>query len=137
MDEQHRGGCACGAVRYTVKGAPLAMVECQCRQCQRESGTGHASHLVFTAGGAEFAGAVTFFDMVGDSGTRKRRAFCPVCGAPVYMLFPDATDVVVIRAASLDDPAVYAPQYATWTDAAQGWDRIDPAIPAFGRMPPG
>ncbi|RYE59425.1 MAG: aldehyde-activating protein, partial [Rhizobiaceae bacterium] len=40
MHEPFTGGCTCGAVRYTVTGEPVAMVDCQCRQCQRESGTG-------------------------------------------------------------------------------------------------
>ncbi len=47
MTRSFTGGCACGAIRYDVSGEPVAMVDCQCRQCQRESGTGHASHLVF------------------------------------------------------------------------------------------
>ena len=32
------GGCACGLIRYTCTAAPLAMVNCYCRDCQRASG---------------------------------------------------------------------------------------------------
>jgi hypothetical protein len=49
MDKSYTGGCACGAIRYEIAGEPAVMVDCQCRQCQRDSGTGHQSHLTFVA----------------------------------------------------------------------------------------
>jgi hypothetical protein len=47
MSEAYAGGCACGAVRYEISGEPVAMAGCQCRDCQRKSGTGHGSYLTF------------------------------------------------------------------------------------------
>ena len=48
MSEAYTGGCACGAIRYEIAArTDLAMNDCQCRDCQRESGTGHGSHLTF------------------------------------------------------------------------------------------
>ena len=135
MSTMFEGGCACGAVRYSVAGEPVAMSDCQCRQCQRESGTGHASHLVFAGAAVTISGQASFWDMVGDGGAAKRRAFCPQCGAPVYQIFPDMPDVFVVRAGSLDDPRLYQPNAVTWTAAAQHWDRLDPALTAFERMP--
>jgi hypothetical protein len=135
MGAVYEGGCACGGLRYRVEGEPIAMSDCQCRQCQRESGTGHASHLVFAGAGVTISGQASFWDMVGDGGTAKRRAFCPVCGAPVYQTFPVMPDVFVLRAGSLDDPRLYQPKAVTWTAAAQPWDRLDPALAAFERMP--
>ncbi|WP_377296537.1 GFA family protein [Rhizobium sp. SGZ-381] len=135
MSDAYTGGCACGALRYRVEGQPAAMVDCQCRQCQRESGTGHQSHLVFQAAEVLKGGDATEWELTGDSGTVKRRAFCPVCGSPVYMTFPSMPDIFIIRAASLDDPARYTPSMVTWTDAAQAWDVIDPALTAFPAMP--
>ncbi|AYD01809.1 GFA family protein [Neorhizobium sp. NCHU2750] len=130
------GGCACGAIRYQAKGDPVAMIDCQCRQCQRETGTGHTSNLLFIGAEVGIEGQPSFWNSTGDGGTSKRRAFCPICGAPVYMTFPDMPDYFIIRAASLDEPERYSPQMATWTDAAQAWDRLDPALTAFSKMPP-
>lgn len=137
MSKPFRGGCACEAVRYEVIGEPVAMVDCQCRQCQRESGTGHASHMVFAGAEVAVTGEARTFDMVGDGGTLKRKAFCPTCGSPVSMTFPDVPAIFIVRAASLDEPARYAPQFVTWTAAAQPWDCVDPALTRFERMPPG
>ena len=136
MSKPYTGGCACGAVRYEITGEPIVMVDCQCRQCQFESGTGRASHVTFKAAEVKLSGEASHWDMVGDGGTRKRRAFCPTCGAPVYMTFPDASDIFIVKPASLDDPSRYKPQMVTWTAAAQPWDRLDPTLPAFGKMPP-
>ena len=47
MSEPFTGGCACGAIRYEISGEPLVQFDCQCRDCQRMSGTGHGSYLAF------------------------------------------------------------------------------------------
>src|SRR6266849_4174413 len=49
MSEAYTGGCACGAIRYEISGEPMVMNHCQCRDCQRKSGTGHGSYLTFAA----------------------------------------------------------------------------------------
>ena len=136
MTRPYTGGCACGAIRYEISGEPIVMLDCQCRQCQRESGTGHASHVTFQAAEVKVEGKASTWDMVGDGGTKKRRAFCPTCGAPVYMIFPDAPDIFIVKPASLDEPERYHPQMVTWTAAGQPWDHLDPAIPKVDKMPP-
>ena len=75
------GGCACGAIRYEIAAEPLVMNDCQCRDCQRKSGTGHGSYLTFARAGVKLTGEATRWDIVGDSGNVKTRAFCPACGS--------------------------------------------------------
>lgn len=136
MSEPYAGGCACGAIRYEVSGTPMMMNDCQCRNCQRDSGTGHSSHLTFVGAPIQVSGAPSLWTTMGEGGTRKSRAFCPTCGAPVCILFPDMPEVFVASAASLDDPGRYTPQIVMWTAAGQGWDYLDPALPKFDKMPP-
>ena len=136
MTQSYTGGCACGAIRYEVDGEPVVMNDCKCRQCQRESGTGHGSHLTFVGAPVKVSGEASHWETVGEGGTRKRRAFCPACGNPVYLSFPDMPDVFVASAASLDDPGRYKPQLVMWAAAAQPWDNADTSVPKFDRMPP-
>ncbi|CAN7413192.1 GFA family protein [Neorhizobium sp. LjRoot104] len=136
MSTPFTGGCACGALRYEISAEPAVMLDCQCRQCQRESGTGHASHLTFASTAVKVEGKATHWEATGDGGTVKRRAFCPTCGSPVYMTFPAHPDYFVIRAGSLDDPSRYKPQFVTWHAAGHAWDHLDPALPKFENMPP-
>jgi len=137
MTLSYTGGCACGAVRYDIAGEPVFCNDCQCRDCQRESGTGHGSHLTFLRSGVTVTGAVSRWDMTADSGHVKTRYFCPTCGSPVYMTFSAMPDVFTVRAASLDDPGRYKPQVVTYTARGWAWDHLDPALPKFEKMPRG
>lgn len=136
MTRSYTGGCACGAVRYEIAAEPNMMFKCQCRQCQRDSGTGHGSHLTFPREAAKFAGEVGQWLMVGEGGTEKLRAFCPTCGAPVYVTFPGMPSLFGISAASLDEPGRFKPTFVCWTAAGHAWDHVDPALPKFDKMPP-
>lgn len=137
MTKPFTGGCACGAIRYSILGEPLFSNHCQCRDCQRESGSGHGSYMSFACADVTVTGDAGRWDMVGDSGNVKTRRFCSVCGLPVYMTYAAMPDVVTIRAASLDEPARYKPQAVTYAARGHDWDRLDPELPKFAGMPPG
>lgn len=137
MTQPYTGGCACGAVRYTTAHAPVFQNHCQCRDCQRRSGTGHGSWLTFPAR-AEMAitGQAAHWEVASDTGNVKRHAFCPVCGTPVYLTFAAAPEFIAVAAGSLDEPGRFEPQALTFRVRALPWDRIDPSLQAFERMPP-
>ncbi|HVG46964.1 MAG TPA: GFA family protein [Rubellimicrobium sp.] len=136
MTTPYTGGCACGAIRYAISAEPMMMNDCQCRQCQRASGTGHGSYLTFPRAAVTLEGEAAHWDAAGDDGTVKSSAFCPTCGSPVHMTFPAMPDLFVVRAGSLDDPSRYRPQLVLWGAAAQAWDRVDPSLPRFDAMSP-
>jgi hypothetical protein len=136
MNEAYTGGCACGGIRYEIPAEPFAMVDCQCLHCQKKSGTGHSSYLAFPRAAVKQTGTAAHWDMVADSGNVKTRAFCPRCGAPVYVTFAANPGVFAVHAGSLDDPARYRPQVVTYAVRGHAWDKIDPALPKFDRMPP-
>jgi len=134
----YTGGCACGALRYATPHAPIFQNHCQCLDCRRRSGTGHGSYLTFPAR-AEMAitGEAAHWEVAGDSGNAKIHAFCPVCGTPVYLRFAAMPDMIAVHAGSLDEPGRFTPQALTYGVRGLAWDRIDPSLQAFERMPPG
>lgn len=136
MSKPYIGGCACGKVRYEISAEPVAMVDCQCRQCQRQTGAGHGSYLTFAGADYKIDGEARTWDVVGDGGTVKRGGFCPTCGSPLFISFPAAPEVIAVRAGSLDDPSRYKPQFVTWHAAGNAWDHLDPALTKFEGMPP-
>ena len=136
MSAPYAGGCACGAIRFEIEAEPLRQNDCQCRDCQHKSGTGHGSYLTFAHQGVEQTGEATHWDIVGDSGHVKTRAFCPTCGAPVYMTVAAMPDVFTVHAASLDDPGRFKPQAVTYGVRGHAWDHLDPTLPKFDKMPP-
>ena len=137
MSDIWTGGCACGAIRYEIAGEPMVMNDCQCRDCQHKSGTGHGSYLTFASRkGVTLRGRATEWAVAGDSGNVKSHAFCPACGAPVYLTFKAWPDLFTIHAASLDNPARYRPQMVTYGLRGHAWDHVDAALPKFEKMPP-
>lgn len=136
MNQPFTGGCACGAVRFETPHAPVFQNHCQCRDCQRRSGTGHGSYLTFPArADMKIAGTVSHWEVAGDSGNLKSHAFCPTCGTQVHLTFAALPDLIAVPAASLDDPSRFEPQVLTYRVRALRWDRMDPALHAFERMP--
>jgi hypothetical protein len=137
-DATYTGGCACGAVRYATRHAPVFQNHCQCRDCQRRSGTGHGSWLTFAAADEmTIDGEAHHWQVAADSGNTKIHAFCPVCGTPVYLRFAAMPELIAVPAGSLDAPERFAPQALTYGVRGLPWDGVDPALPAFERMPPG
>jgi len=54
----------------------------------------------------------------------------------VYLTFSAMPDLFTVHAASLDDPGRYKPQMVTYGVRGYAWDRLDPALPIFDKMPP-
>lgn len=135
MTTSYTGGCACHAIRYEITGEPVFMNHCQCKDCQQASGTGHGSYLTFPAAGVQLSGEAAQWDVTADSGNTKTRGFCPRCGSPVYLRFAAMPHIFTVHAASLDEPERFKPQALTYHMRALAWDQIDPALPAFAKMP--
>jgi hypothetical protein len=137
MNQNYTGGCACGAVRYDIAAEPIFQNHCQCGDCQHRSGTGHGSYLTFPSrADVKLTGKAMHCDVVADSGNVKTHSFCPTCGSPVYLTFAAMPDFFTVHAASLDDPGRFKPQAITYTARGHAWDPVDPALPAFEKMPP-
>lgn len=129
-------GCACGAARYEIGGEAMAAMQCHCKACQKDTGTGHSSILVYAKSAVKFTGKMTEYTRPGDSGGTVTKAFCPTCGTTLNETLTVMPDVVVIHVGSLDDPSTYVPQAVVYTKRAHAWDRVDPVLPKFPEMPP-
>ncbi len=138
MTRSYTGGCACGAIRYETSSESIGENHCQCRDCQKRSGTGHGSYMAFPRrADVSIIGTAKTWRVAGDSGNEKVHAFCPTCGTPVYLTFVAMPDVIAVHAASLDDPSRFNPRMVTYTIRGHAWDRMDSALQAFERMPAG
>jgi hypothetical protein len=123
------GGCACGAIRYQSSEPPRFSFHCQCRQCQRATGGGHASAFILAAEAVKITGEITFYDRPSDSGHTVSQGFCAKCGSPVMNKNAGYPDSRYFHAATLDDPSLFRPERVLFRDASQPWDHIDPDLP--------
>lgn len=136
MANRYTGGCLCGAVRYEIDAEPMIAAHCQCRDCQRMTGAGHASFMAFPQAAIRLSGQLKSYEIKADSGHLASRNNCIRCGSFVTggsTAMPDAT---AIAASTLDDASAFAPQMVIFASRGQPWDQLDPALPRFPAMPP-
>ncbi|MCP5366495.1 MAG: GFA family protein [Hyphomicrobiales bacterium] len=135
MSEPITGGCQCGAVRFEATAEPLFGGHCQCVNCRKFSGAGHASNLLVPADSFTVTGEVSLYEYTADSGAHMTRAFCPKCGSPVYGFGSGRPGGIMLRAGTLDDPSRFTPQMVLFTASAAPWDHIGEDLPSFPGMP--
>ena len=121
MLQTRTGGCLCGAVRYSVSGEPMRMMNCHCKACQRSSGSAHSTIALYPRNALSVQGNLKGYEYAGDSGRKLEINFCPDCGAPVLLNIRAMPDVVSIKVGSFDDTSWFDPGVEIWTDSAQNW----------------
>lgn len=136
MSDKITGGCLCGAVRYEFAAEPMFPGYCHCRQCQKRSGSGHATAFAIPAASLQITGEVKRYASTADSGNTVQHGFCPECGSTVTGNSTGIPDLAVIHAGSLDNPSVFKPSMHVYAATAQPWDPIHDDLPRFDAMPP-
>lgn len=110
---------------------------CHCIDCRKSSGTGHCTHAMVPEMSYSVSGKLASYAHPADTGNAVERFFCPVCGCAIHSINSGMPGLVAIRASSLDDPNVVAPQMIVFASRAPSWDVMDAALPSFAEMPPG
>jgi hypothetical protein len=128
---RHEGGCLCGAVRYSIEGAPTYAANCHCRSCQKAAGAG----FVTWAGAAPdnfkvTKGAVKY----AETSKGVQRGFCEQCGSSLTFGGDDWDDIAV-TVATLDDPTIAMPRSNVYLSHKQPWVPIDDALKKFAEFP--
>jgi hypothetical protein len=71
-----------------------------------------------------------------DTGAVATREFCPECGGRICLRTTKLAGVVLLTAASIDDPSLIAPSMVLYNMRHLDWDSFDPKLPTFEAMPP-
>ena len=128
------GGCNCGAVRYRIDGAPIAVAACHCTRCRRQSGSAFSVNLIVKAGAMQMMGEVRVFsDRETESGAPVQREFCGDCGSPIRSRPTGQSKTIAVKAGTADDPGGFAPTLHIWTSSALPWVTIPSDLPSFPR----
>ncbi|MDF2782337.1 MAG: hypothetical protein K0S96_2142 [Geminicoccaceae bacterium] len=110
------GGCQCGAARYVIAGAPLALYVCHCRECRKQSASAFGISLIVRR--ADFRlgrGAVARWSRRADSGRTLICAFCPACGSRLWHEGVDPAEPISVKGGSLDTPPDLGHAIHIWT----------------------
>lgn len=130
------GKCLCGAVRFTIKSAPVMSAQCHCLDCQHASGTGHMSIAFFKQGDVELTGQTASFASTAESGSKVSRSFCPTCGSRLYSENSSRPGVMGFAVGSLDDNSWFKPDRVVYAKDKPAWDVSSTDVPRYDRMPP-
>jgi hypothetical protein len=132
----YTGRCACGGVRLSISGEPVAIRQCWCRQCQKLCGGGPSHNAMFHTHDVAIDGELATHSYLADSGNTLTQWFCATCGNPVYAQSSARPQFRTVRIGVIDEPHGIAPRMAIWTEAAPAWAAIDPRLDQFPRQPP-
>ena len=118
-----KGGCLCGAVRYTARADPALVGVCHCRDCQKLTGSAFGFLVGLPRAAFEIEGVLKTTKPA-DSGRPIVRRFCPEYGSSIVEEPGSRPDLVIINGGTLDDPTSVAPAIEIYCDRELSWVRL-------------
>ena len=127
------GGCACGAVRYRLSGAPMFVHCCHCTACQTETGSAFVLNALIESERVEvLEGAPVAVLIPTESGKGQQVWRCPDCLVALWSNYGGAVDVLrFVRIGTLDTPGALPPDVHIYTRSKLAWVRLPEGVPAF------
>ena len=127
MSKTHRGGCLCGAVRFTVTGPLRPVAFCHCSQCRKQTGLYYAA----TSAPRE-AVAVTGEDAITwfASSDKAERGFCRTCGSALFWRASGSATVSIL-AGALDEADHLTSDRHIYTRDRPGWYAVADGLPQY------
>ncbi len=119
------GRCLCGDITYRADAPPLWQAHCHCESCRRATSAAFASFFGVQDGHWHWTGRqpATYASSEG-----VWRDFCPRCGAQMAYRSTRFPDEIHFYAASLDDPAAYAPTAHVHTAEQLPWVHLSDGL---------
>jgi len=128
------GGCACGAIRYTLTNTPMIVHACHCRDCQKLTGSAFVLNLWIERKFVEARGPepVAFRVPPGSSGQPHDVLRCASCGTALWSKYHAAPgDTLLVRVGTLDDPSAIEPPVHIFTRSKVPWLELPQGAQVF------
>ena len=122
-----KGGCLCGAVRYTLAVPPKWTALCHCESCRRAASAPVVAWMGFAPDQVSWEGERRFYK----SSDIATRGFCRTCGSQISFESTRWPGEIHLYGVSLDDPSAYAPQLHCHTGEHLDWLKITDDLPRF------
>ena len=135
MATRHEGGCHCGKVRYSFSDDPELTFYCHCSDCQKTTGNPFSVELMVRSGSWRVDGKMKAYTVIGDSGKRVHRRFCPECGSGVYLEGDADPGYAFLKVGTIDDATWVKPDMHIYTGAKQPWIELRDELPRYEKAP--
>jgi hypothetical protein len=135
-EQNHEGGCLCGAVRYSVSGPSIWRAVCYCESCTKACGGIGVAWAGFARENFRLLkGSLALFE----STPGVQRGFCSRCGTSLTYRrdpakLPDATDDTYITTRTLDVPDAYPPEEHVFYGERMTWLNVADELPHHERL---
>ncbi len=131
-----KGGCLCGAVRYTFTDDPVFVGICHCTNCQKQSGAAFSVNVGVREDALDLTGILKTYVDRGTSGGKVLRRFCPECGSPILTDVEAIPGLHIVKAGTLDDSSSLKPARQIFCASKHPWMPILDGIPAYEKWVP-
>jgi hypothetical protein len=129
------GRCHCGRITFEAEVDPARVGICHCTDCQMLTGSAYRVTVQAPREHYVLRGEPRIYVKTADSGNRRRHAFCPDCGTPIYAAADDdAPATYSLRIGTLRQRAELPPQRQIWCDSAVPWSADLRAISRANRQ---
>lgn len=125
------GRCHCGQVTFEAEVDPITVGICHCTDCQMLSGSAYRVSVRADAKDFKLNGDVSSYVKTADSGNKRRHAFCPDCGTPMYATTLENPTSYTLRVGTIRQRAELPPQRQIYMHSAVPWSENIAGVPKF------
>ena len=129
------GKCLCGNVTYKCHAEPTVIFNCHCEDCRRATGSVFGTNFFVPEDELEIFGEVSSYSHTADSGSAMTKRFCPNCGSLPFGNNSAKSNVVSIRAGTVDQLDLIKPVVNVFMDSKVSSTSIDKNLKQASRMP--
>ena len=129
------GKCLCGDITYKCHAGPSVIFNCHCEDCRRATGSVFGTNFFVPEDELEIFGEVSSYSHTADSGSVMTKRFCPNCGSLLFGNNSAKSNVVSIRAGTVDQLDLIKPVVNVFMDSKVSSTSIDKNLKQASRMP--
>ena len=131
------GQCLCGQVSYKSHAEPVLILNCHCEDCRRSTGAVYGTNVMVAEDQLEVHGNVSTFSHKAKSGNTMTKRFCTNCGTLMFGNSSGRTNVVSIRAGTVDQTDIINPMMNVFVDSKISSTPMNDDLPKASEMPHG
>lgn len=129
-----RDGCACGQIRYSVKGEPIVVHGCHCRLCQRLSGSAFAVNAMIETDRVMLTSDQTPVAVHIPSALPEGKTIvrCPSCQVALWSHHALLGErIALVYVGTLDEGHAVSPDVHCFTETRHPWVVFPDGVPAL------
>lgn len=131
------GGCACGAVRFRLKSAPMIVHCCHCTLCQRLTGSAFVLNAIIENDRIEvLQGTLGVAPGPAESGRPHDVYRCDRCQTGLWSDYGRRPNYRFVRVGTLDHPALLPPDVHIFVRSKLPWVRVPEGAKAYDAFYP-